>query len=177
MTRTGENGTVEVMFPKDKDFTLTVDSDQAAQVKSRTIKGIAPGEATVTVTAGAEHALLTVEVQVISKGQKVAPSPAWISTPVDRTVVLDAQGGVGVDAIVTTTSVADFAISTPNPNEAKVERRKVTGPVTGTYKLAILADDARANLESVVGDEELTGIFLKSPGRKVLFVPEHLEDV
>lgn len=177
LTRTGEGGAVEVMLPKGKDFALTVDNDQVAQVKGKTIKGVAPGKATVTVTAGAEHALLTVEVQAINKDQKVTLSPTWISAPVDRAIVFGAQEGSGVDVVVTTTPVTDFTISTSDPDKVKVEGHKVTGLAVGTYKLAILAGGAKADFELIVGDKELTGTFLKSSGRKVLFVPEHLEDV
>ena len=177
LTRTGEGGAVEVMLPKGKDFALTVDNDQVAQVKGKTIKGVAPGKATVTVTAGAEHALLTVEVQAINKDQKVTLSPTWISAPVDRAIVFGAQEGAGVDVVVTTTPATDFTISTSDPDKVKVEGHKVTGLAVGTYKLAILAGGAKADFELIVGDKELTGTFLKSSGRKVLFVPEHLEDV
>lgn len=177
LTRTGEGGAVEVMLPKGKDFALTVDNDQVAQVKGKTIKGVAPGKATVTVTAGAEHALLTVEVQAINKDQKVTLSPTWISAPVDRAIVFGAQEGAGVDVVVTTTPTTDFTISTSDPDKVKVEGHKVTGLAVGTYKLAILAGGAKADFELIVGDKELTGTFLKSSGRKVLFVPEHLEDV
>lgn len=177
LTRTGEGGAVEVLLPKGKDFALTVDNDQVAQVNGKTIKGVAPGKANVTVTAGAQRALLTVEVQAGNKNQKVTLSPTWINAPVDRTIVFGAQEGAGVDVVVTTTPATDFTISTSDPDKVKVEGHKVTGLAVGTYKLAIHAGGATADFELIVGDKELTGTFLKSSGRKVLFVPEHLEDV
>lgn len=177
LTRTGKGGDVEVILPSGEDFALTVDNEQVAQVQGKTIKGVAPGKANVTVTAGAQRALLTVEVQAANKNQKVTLSPTWINAPVDRTIVFGAQEGAGVDVVVTTTPAADFTISTTEPDKVKIEGHKVTGLAVGTYKLEVLAGDAKADFEFVVEEKGLTGTFLKSSGRKVLFVPEHLEDV
>ena len=71
LTRAGKGGAVEVILPSGEDFALTVDNEQVAQVQGKTIKGVAPGKAIVTVTAGAQRALLTVEVQAANKNQKV----------------------------------------------------------------------------------------------------------
>lgn len=177
LTHIGEGGAVEVTLPAGEDFSLSVDKEQIAQVKGKTIKGIAPGKASVTVTAGTQHATLTVEVQAPKKDQKITLSPTWINIPAARTIVFGTQQAPDVDVVVTTEPVADFTISTSEPDKVMVDGHKVTGLVAGTYMLEVWAGGAKATFELTVESPDLTGIFLKNSGKKTIFVPDNLNKV
>lgn len=177
LTRTGEGGAVEVALPAGEDFALSVDNEQIAQVSGKTIKGIAPGKATVTVTAGEKHATLSVEVVAPNKNQKITLSPTWMNVPVNRTIAFGAQQGAGVDVVVTTEPATDFTISTTEPDKVKIDGHKVTGLAVGTYTLEIWAGGAKATFELTVESKDLTGTFLKSSGKKTIFVPDNLDKV
>lgn len=177
LTRAGEGGAVEVTLPAGEDFTLSVDNEQIAQISGKTITGVAAGKASVTVTAGAQHATLTVEVQAPNKDQKISLSPTWMNIPVDRTIVFGAQQGAGVDVVVTTEPAADFTISTSEPDKVKVDGHKVTGLATGKYMLEVSAGGAKAIFELTVESKDLAGTFLKSSGKNTIFVPDNLDKV
>lgn len=176
LTRAGEGGAVEVTLPAGEDFTLSVDNEQIAQISGKTITGVAAGKASVTVTAGAQHATLTVEVQAPNKDQKISLSPTWMNIPVDRTIVFGAQQGAGVDVVVTTEPAADFTISTSEPDKVKVDGHKVTGLATGKYMLEVSAGGAKATFELTVESKDLAGTFLKSSGKNTIFLFDHLDE-
>lgn len=182
LTRAGEGGAVEVTLPAGEDFTLSVDNGQIAQINGKTIKGLAAGKASVTVTAGTQHAALIVEVQASNNKpeQKLTLSPTSINVPVGRAVVFGTQQGNGVDVVVTTEPAADFAISTSESDKVQIAGHKVTGLVAGTYTLEVSAGSAKATFELTVeecADKDLTGTFLKNSGKKTIFVPDKLDKV
>ncbi|WP_297166053.1 Ig-like domain-containing protein [uncultured Porphyromonas sp.] len=182
LTRAGEGGAVEVTLPAGEDFTLSVDNGQIAQVDGKTIKGLAAGKASVTVTAGTQHATLIVEVQASNNKpeQKLTLSPTSINVPVGRAVVFGTQQGNGVDVVVTTEPAADFAISTSESDKVQISGHKVTGLAVGSYTLEVSAGSAKATFDLTVeecADKDLTGTFLKNSGKKTIFVPDKLDKV
>lgn len=179
LTRAGEGGAVEVTLPAGEDFTLSVDNGQIAQINGKTIKGLAAGKASVTVTAGTQHTTLIVEVQASNNNseQRLTLSPTWINVPVGRAVVFGTQQGNGVDVVVTTEPAADFAISTSESDKVQIAGHKVTGLAAGTYTLEVSAGSAKATFELTVEDKNLTGTFLKNSGKKTIFVPDKLDKV